>query len=172
MAQTIVNAKAADLPVVRAHVRALDIVIGLITGGYPKDMMKRFISECVDLKQDGLLGATMMNGVNYLMSTLGEDVFRKLVEHLAERERIRKDDELVKGESELADCAGTVSANLLKDNETGAAADRSGTDGTGAAAKTPAKKQAGAKTAARIAAAGKKTVAQTRKRATGAADGK
>ena len=153
MAQTIVNAKAADLPVVRAHVRALDIVIGLITGGYPKDMMKRFISECVDLKQDGLLGATMMNGVNYLMSTLGEDVFRKLVEHLAERERIRKDDE-------LADCAGTVSADLREDNE------------TGTAAKTPAKKQAGAKTAARIAAAGKKTVAQTRKRATGAADGK
>lgn len=169
MAQTIVNAKADDLPVVRAHVRALDIVIGLITGGYPKDMMKRFISECVDLKQDGLLGATMMNGVNYLMSTLGEDVFRKLVEHLAERERIRKDDELAKGESELADCAGTVSADLREDNETGAAADGSGTDGTET---TAAKKQAGAKTAARIAAAGKKTVAQTRKRATGAADGK
>ena len=158
MAQMVVNVKAEDLPVVRANVRALDIVIGLVAGGYPKDMMKRFIGECVDLKQDGLLDATMMNGVNYLMSTLGEDVFRKLVEHLAER--IRKDDELAKGESELADCAGTVSADLREDNE------------TGAAAKTPAKKQAGVKTAARIAAAGKKTAAQTRKRATGAADGK
>ena len=158
MAQMVVNVKAEDLPVVRANVRALDIVIGLIAGGYPKDMMKRFIGECVDLKQDGLLDATMMNGVNYLMSTLGEDVFRKLVEHLAER--IRKDDELAKGESEMADCAGTVSADLREDNE------------TGAAAKTPAKKQTGVKTAARIAAAGKKTVAQTRKRATGAADGK
>ena len=158
MAQMVVNVKAEDLPVVRANVRALDIVIGLIAGGYPKDMMKRFIGECVDLKQDGLLDATMMNGVNYLMSTLGEDIFRKLVEHLAER--IRKDDELAKGESELADCAGTVSADLREDNE------------SGAAAKTPAKKQTGVKTAARIAAAGKKTVAQTRKRATGAADGK
>lgn len=158
MAQMVVNVKAEDLPVVRANVRALDIVIGLIAGGYPKDMMKRFIGECVDLKQDGLLDATMMNGVNYLMSTLGEDVSRKLVEHLAER--IRKDDELAKGESEMADCAGTVSADLLEDNE------------TGAAAKTPAKKQAGVKTAARISATGKKTVAQTRKRATGAADGK
>ena len=158
MTQMVVNVKAEDLPVVRANVRALDIVIGLIAGGYPKDMMKRFIGECVDLKQDGLLDATMMNGVNYLMSTLGEDVFRKLVEHLAER--IRKDDELAKGESEMADCAGTVSADLLEDNE------------TGAAAKTTAKKQAGVKTAARISAAGKKTVAQTRKRATGAADGK
>ena len=158
MAQMVVNVKAEDLPVVRANVRALDIVIGLIAGGYPKDMMKRFIGECVVLKQDGLLDATMMNGVNYLMSTLGEDVFRKLVDHLAER--IRTDDELAKAENEMADCAGTVSADLREDNE------------SGAAAKTPAKKQTGVKTAARIAAAGKKTVAQTRKRATGAADGK
>ena len=158
MAQMVVTVKAEDLPVVRANVRALDIVIGLIAGGYPKDMMKRFIGECVDLKQDGLLDATMMNGVNYLMSTLGEDVFRKLVDHLTER--IRTDDELAKGENEMADCAGTVLADLREDNK------------SGAAAKTPAKKQTGVKTAARIAAAGKKTVAQTRKRATGAADGK
>ncbi len=39
-------------------------------------------------------------------------------------------------------------------------------------AKAPAREQAGVKTAARIAAAGKKTLAQIRKKATGAADGK
>lgn len=153
-----VKVTAADLPVVRANVRALDIVIGLIGSGYPKELIGRFINECVDLKQDGLLDATMMNGVNYLMSTLGEDVFRKLVDHLTER--IRTDDELTKAENEMADCAGTVSTDLREDNE------------SGAAAKTPAKKQTGVKTAARVAAAAKKTVAQTRKKATGAADGK
>ena len=38
--------------------------------------------------------------------------------------------------------------------------------------KAPARKQAGVKAAARVAAAGKKTVAQTKKKATRAADGK
>ena len=124
-----VKVTAADLPVLRANVRALDIVIGLIGSGYPQDMMRRFINECVDLKQDGLLDANMMYGVQYIGSVVGAETYQKLVEYLAER--IRKDDELA-----------------------------------------PAQKQAGVKTAARVAAAGKKTVAQTRKKATGAADGK
>ena len=124
-----VKVTAADLPVLRANVRALDIVIGLIGSGYPQDMMRRFINECVDLKQDGLLDANMMYGVQYIGSVVGTETYQKLVEYLAER--IRKDDELA-----------------------------------------PAQKQAGVKTAARVAAAGKKTVAQTRKKATGAADGK
>lgn len=124
-----VKVSAADLSVVRANVRALDIVIGLIGSGYPQDMMRRFINECVDLKQDGMLDANMMYGVQYIGSVVGAETYQNLVEYLAER--IRKDDELA-----------------------------------------PARKQAGVKTAARVAAAGKKTVAQTRKKATGAADGK
>lgn len=93
-----VKVTAADLPVVRANVRALNIVIGLIAGRYPRDMMKRFISECVDLKQNGLLDATMMNGVQYIGSVVGTEAYQKLVEYMAER--IRKDDELARAEEE------------------------------------------------------------------------
>lgn len=99
--ETKVNVVAADLPKVKANVYALHVVIGLIGGKYPRDMISRFINECVDLRQDSLLDATMMNGANYLMSTLGEDVFRKLVDHLTER--VRTDDELAKGENEMAE---------------------------------------------------------------------
>ena len=49
---------------------------------------------------------------------------------------------------------------------------RTGADDRTRVEKAPARKQAGVKTAARVAAAGKKTVTQTRKKATGAADGK
>lgn len=93
-----VKVTAADLPVVRANVRALDIVIGLIGSGYQKDMMRRFINECVDLKQDGLMDANMMRGVQYIGSVVGTETYQKLVEYLAER--IRKDDELARAEEE------------------------------------------------------------------------
>ncbi len=91
-----VKVTTADLQVVRANVRALDIVIGLIGSGYPQDMMRRFINECVDLKQDGLLDANMMYGVQYIGSVVGAETYQKLVEYLAER--IRKDDELAQAE--------------------------------------------------------------------------
>lgn len=93
-----VKVTAADLPMVRANVRALDIVIGLIGSGYPQDMMRLFINECVDLKQDGLLDANMMYGVQYIGSVVGTETYQKLVEYLAER--IRKDDELARAEEE------------------------------------------------------------------------
>ena len=115
-----VKVTAADLPVVRANVRALDIVIGL-----------------------------------------------KLVEYLAER--IRKDDELARAEEEIqATGAGAYNGGNSKCYVETAdkLPEEAGT------AKAPARKRAGVKTAARVAAAGKKTVAQTRKKATGAADGK
>ena len=162
-----VKVTAADLPVVRANVRALDIVIGLIGSGYPQDMMRRFINECVDLKQDGLLDANMMYGVQYIGSVVGTEAYQKLVEYLAER--IRKDDELARAEEEIqATETGTYNGgNSKRYVET---ADKLPEEaGT---AKAPARKQAGVKTAARVAAAGKKTVAQTRKKTTGAADGK
>ena len=139
-----VKVTAADLPVVRANVRALDIVIGLIGSGYPQDMMRRFINECVDLKQDGLLDANMMYGVQYIGSVVGAETYQKLVEYLAER--IRKDDELAQAEKEI--------------------------QATGAGAYNGGNSKCYVETAARVAAAGKKTVAQTRKKATGAADGK
>ena len=94
-----VKVTTEDLPVVRANVRALDIVIGLIGSGYPQDMMLRFINECVDLKQDGLLDANMMYGVQFIGSTVGTETYQKLVEYLAER--IRKDDELARAEEEI-----------------------------------------------------------------------
>ena len=164
---------AADLPVVRANVRALDIVIGLIGSDYPKDIMSRFINECVDLKQDGLLDANMMYGVQFIGSTVGTETYQKLVEYLAER--IRKDDELARAEEEIRVTGAYNGGNSKCYVET---ADklpeeaRTGADDRAGAAKATTRKQAGVKTAARVAAAGKKTVAQTRKKATGAADGK
>ena len=131
-----VKVTAADLPVVRANVRALDIVIGLIGSGYPQDMMRRFIN--------GLLDANMMYGVQYIGSVVGAETYQKLVEYLAER--IRKDDELAQAEKEI--------------------------QATGAGAYNGGNSKCYVETAARVAAAGKKTVAQTRKKATGAADGK
>ena len=166
---------AADLPVVRANVRALDIVIGLIGSNYPKDIMGRFINECVDLKQDGLLDANVLFGVQWITDAIGEDTYRKLVVYLAER--IRKDDELARAEEEIratgdgtwnggnSKCYVETADKLPEEARTGA-------DDRTRAKKAPARKQAGVKTAARVAAAGKKTVTQTRKKATGAADGK
>ena len=164
---------AADLPVVRANVRALDIVIGLIGSDYPKDIMSRFINECVDLKQDGLLDANMIYGVQFIGSAIGTETYQKLVEYLAER--IRKDDELTQGEEEIRATGAynggnskcyVETADKLPEEAGTDADDRTGTK------KAPARKQAGVKTAARVAAAGKKTVTQSRKKATGAADGK
>ena len=170
-----VKVTATDLPVVRANVRALDIVIGLIGGGYPKELIGRFINECVDLKQDGLLDASIMYGVQHIGSVVGEETYRKLVEYLAER--IRKDDELARADEEIqatgdgtwnggnSKCYVETADKLPEEARTGA-------DDRTRVEKAPARKQAGVKTAARVAAAGKKTVAQTRKKATGAADGK
>ena len=162
-----VKITAADLPMVRANVRALDIVIGLIGGGYPKELIGRFINECVDLKQDGLLDANMMYGVQFIGSVIGTETYQKLVEYLAER--ILKDDELAQAEKEIqATGAGAYNGGNSKCYvET---ADKLPEE-AGTAKKTT-RKQAGVKTAERVAAAGKKTVAQTRKKATGAADGK
>ena len=162
-----VTVTAADLPVVRANVRALDIVIGLIGSDYPKDIMSRFINECVDLKQDGLLDANMIYGVQFIGSTVGTETYQKLVEYLAER--IRKDDVLARAEEEIQ-ATGTGAYNGGNSKCYVETADKLPEEaGT---AKAPARKQAGTRTAARVAAAGKKTVTQTRKKATGAADGK
>ena len=135
-----VTVTAADLPVVRANVRALDIVIGLIGSNYPKDIMGRFINECVDLKQDGLLDANVLFGVQWITDAIGEDTYRKLVEYLAER--IRKDDEILLDEEEIRSMAAGVKKATVEV-----------TDKLPEAAKAPAKRT-------------------TRKKATGAADGK
>ena len=163
-----VKVTAADLPMVRANVRALDIVIGLIGGGCPQDMMRRFINECMDLKQDSLLDANMIYGMQYIGSVVGTETYQKLVEYLAER--IRKDDELVRVEEEIQVMRTGTYYNGGNSKCYVETADKLPEEaGT---AKAPAREQAGVKTAARVAAAGKKTVAQIRKKATGAADGK
>ena len=158
---------AADLPVVRANVRALDVVIGLIGSNYPKDIMGRFINECVDLKQDGLLDANVLFGVQWITDAIGEDTYRKLVVYLAER--IRKDDELAQSEEEIQ-VTGAGAYNGGNSKCYVETADKLPEE-AGTAKKTT-RKQAGVKTTERVAAASKKTVTQTRKKAIGAADGK
>ena len=189
--ETKVNVVAADLPEVKANVYALHVVIGLVGGKYPRDMISRFINECVDLKQDGLLDAKMLDGVQNVSNLVGGETYRKLVEHLTER--IRTDEELAKGEEFIRTVAGDGKKATVevtdKLPETAAEGDPSTPlrsaqddteekehsehqDDTGEPAKKTSQKQAGVKTAERVAAAGKKTVAQARKKATGAADGK
>lgn len=89
---------AEALAITRGNARALDIVIGLLAKRYPRDLIPKFIRECVELKQEDLLNTTRMEGLAFLADTLGTETYEQLVEYLAER--IRKDDELARAEEE------------------------------------------------------------------------
>lgn len=76
---------AEALAIARGNARALDIVIGLLAKRYPRDLIPKFIRECVKLKQEDLLNTTRMEGLAFLADTLGTETYKQLVNYLAEQ---------------------------------------------------------------------------------------
>lgn len=76
---------AEALAIARGNVRALDIVIGLMAKRYPRDLIPKFIRECVELKQEDLLRTTATDGLAFLAETLGSETYEMLVNYLAEQ---------------------------------------------------------------------------------------
>lgn len=76
---------AEALAIARGNARALDIVIGLLAKRYPRDLIPKFIRECVELKQEDLLNTTRMEGLAFLADTLGGETYDQLVNFLAEQ---------------------------------------------------------------------------------------
>lgn len=76
---------AEALAIAQGNVRALDIVIGLMAKRYPRDLIPKFIRECVELKQEDLLRTTATNGLAFLAETLGSETYEMLVNYLAEQ---------------------------------------------------------------------------------------
>ena len=73
------------LTIARGNAWALDIVIGLLAKRYPRDLIHKFIRECVELKQEDLLNTTRMEGLAFLADTLGTETYGQLVNYLAEQ---------------------------------------------------------------------------------------
>lgn len=65
-----------------AHLRAATIVMGLSDAGYGPDMIRRFITECVELKQFGELKAKEMAGSYLLFKLAPLPVYARLVDLL------------------------------------------------------------------------------------------
>lgn len=144
---------AEALAIARGNTRALDIVIGLMAKRYPRDLIPKFIRECVELKQEDLLRTTAMDGLAFLAETLGSETYEMLVNYLAEQ--AARDLEMEKTpEVELV-----YDPSIEKEYRAEQAA-----------------KKAGGKTATvrKAATAAKKTAARkaTGKKSSGAADGK
>lgn len=65
-----------------AHLRAATIVMGLSDAGFGPDLIRRFITECVELKQFGELKAKEMAGSYLLFKLAPLPVYARLVDLL------------------------------------------------------------------------------------------
>ena len=177
-----------------AHGRAACILMGLIDGHYNPDLCRRFVKECVELKQFDELQAKENAGSVYNFRMIPMPYYAALIDLLMvqaiedgageyqeksgseDGEKKRPPVELVydpaiadEYRAEQVAKAGKEATVEVVEKVPDVDAAKAGQKAT---EKKPAQKQAGVKTAARVAAAGKKTVAQTKKKATRAADGK
>lgn len=150
---------AEALAIARGNVRALDIVIGLMAKRYPRDLIPKFIRECVELKQEDLLRTTATDGLAFLAETLGSETYEMLVNYLAEQAAL--DLEKVP-EVELV-----YDPSIEKEYRAEQAAKKAGS-------KPAAGQKTKTATVRKAATAAKKTAARkaTGKKSSGAADGK
>ena len=174
-----------------AHGRAACILLGLLDGHYSPDLMVKFVRECVELKQFDELSAKEIAGSYFTFKKIPMPEYAALIDLLMvqaiegeageyqekvgyEKPKVElvydpsiADEYRAEQEAKAEDVKHHIEvADQLPEEA------RTDTDDHTGTAKAPARKQAGVKTAARVAAVGKKTVVQTRKKTTGAADGK
>ena len=175
-----------------AHGRAACILMGLIDGHYNPDLCRRFVKECVELKQFDELQAKENAGSVYNFRMIPMPYYAALIDLLmvqaidggageyvekTETEEEKKPEVELVYDTAIADEYRAEQASKAGKGATVETVEKvpdvdAAKAGQKATEKKPARKQAGVKTAARVAAAGKKTVAQTKKKATRAADGK
>lgn len=167
----------------KAAAETLMVIIGLMVDKYPPNLAQSFMRECVQFTQYDELSAKKTDGINYIRRAFDPEIYDQLMQMFLEQAR----DELLpeeKPEVELAydpsiadeyraeQAAKAEKEEIVEIVEKVPDVDAAKAGDIKTAKKAPAKKQTGVKTAERVAAAGKKTVAQTKKKATGAADGK
>ena len=63
-----------------SSVITLDIIVGLLAGDYPRELMYKFINECVQLKQKELLLAKASEGLSWIAEHIGEHLYNQLCE--------------------------------------------------------------------------------------------
>ena len=144
--------------------RALCILLGLMRENYTQQLKVQFINECLDFKQFDELQKKENTGGAYALGQIQIPLFIQLVDLLAAQ--------AIKGEAGLLpDKNGSVVGTYNGGNSKCYVETADKLPEETGTAKAPTREQAGVKTAARVAAAGKKTLAQIRKKATGAADG-
>lgn len=168
----------------KAAAETLMVIIGLMVDKYPPNLAQSFMRECVQFTQYDELSAKKTDGINYIRRAFDPEIYDQLMQMFLEQARDELLPEEEKPEVELVydpsiadeyraeQAAKAGKEAIVEIVEKVPDVDAAKAGDTKTAKKAPAKKQAGVKTAARVAAAGKKTVAQTRKKATGAADGK
>ena len=147
----------------KAAAETLMVVVGLMVDKYPPNLAQNFMRECVQFAQHDELDMKKADGISYIQRVYDPEVYDQLMQIYLERAR----DELLPEES-----AGKTEETWNGGNAKHFVEVADQLPEEAGTAKKTTRKQAGVKTAARVAAAGKKTVAQTRKKATGAADGK
>lgn len=152
---------AEALAIARGNVRALDIVIGLLAKRYPRDLIPKFIRECVELKQEDLLRTTATVGLAFLAETLGSETYEMLVNYLAEQ--AARDLEM----EETPEVELVYDPSIEKEYRAEQAAKKAGS-------KPAAGQKTKTDTVRKAATAAKKTAARkaTGKKSSGAADGK
>lgn len=69
-----------------AMIGALVAVLGLLAEGYRPDLLRRYIAECTDLKQTGMIHKMEVSGLAWIKKTIGADLMYRLREMLAEQE--------------------------------------------------------------------------------------
>ena len=168
----------------KAAAETLMVIIGLMVDKYPPNLAQSFMRECVQFTQYDELSAKKTDGINYIRRAFDPEIYDQLMQMFLEQARDELLPEEEKPEVELVydpsiadeyraeQAAKAGKEAIVEIVEKVPDVDAAKAGDTKTAKKAPAKKQAGVKTAARVAAAGKKTVAQTRKKETGAADGK
>ena len=128
-----------------ASVIALDVIAGLLAGNYPRELMYKFINECVQLKQKDLLLAKASEGLSWISEHIGEHLYKQLCAMF---------------ENEEPEAAGAAEKQRSESEAISAPAAEN-PDGL--------PEKTGADAAKKQRATGKRT---NRKKATGAADGK
>ena len=152
---------AEALAIARGNARALDIVIGLMAKRYPRDLIPKFIRECVELKQEDLLNTTRMEGLAFLADTLGPETYEQLVNY--ETEQATRDLEM----EETPEVELVYDPSIEKEYRAEQAAKKAGS-------KLAAEQKTKTATVRKAATAAKKTAARkaTGEKNGGAADGK
>lgn len=118
-----------------ANIRALNVIIGLLSRHYPERLAPQYIRECVQHKQYNELARNEDDALSFMSSVYGADLFCQLVNLFEELDA--KEEAAAKSQQEKASAAISQRSEARTAK---AAADKKPTEKKTQAKKTPAKK--------------------------------